>query len=573
MPSGAAFDPYEMFKRNAPLNTGFAELITSQSTNEYGATFNYYEPHSDLLSVAKTVLASSRMAELGSPSGINTSYTLQFQGPVLQCQYGIDSNATLLEPEDLAPWVYGTFDKQEYTKVELKYPTFRLSQWESGLYLVDSSHILDPISISPCPQTRNESYESSIDGHTSFARFQYANDSTLLSSYAFKFCTPAVANYNVNVSFINGIQRISYSTSDEQLLLAAKGNLEEFDYAPMNSIQEYVNLLALVDSLTTNLDLEGQIIKDIWFDLADLESPKLINTTKDGVHWEKFLSCTAKVRYEEPMTGSAILALSAFNKMRSNNSDLKQLKPDNFSITEDLLNEALANITISSLAMNKHFESVNGTSMRVFNVYQFENRLSFYLPYGLCLLFTLPVLVLGMLALHHNGVTAIDGGFVQLLMTTTGQTKIEDAVGRHKRQVLSLSSTLEKEHADRRKHFDDLKAAHAKDLAIVNENHVRQLVEINVKHKEEITRVKMWCAMNQPRPNELSRVLERQRRSALQAELRRMKEDAESRDLWNEARIQELKREKDEVEHRLAKLQRQWDDMVAWFPSHGNEEV
>jgi hypothetical protein len=94
-----------------------------------------------------------------------------------------------------------------------------------------------------------------------------------------------------------------------------------------------------------------------------------------------------------------------------------------------LLNEALANITISSLALNKHFESVNGTSTRVFNVYHFENRLSFYLPYGLCLLFTLPVLVLGLLALHHNGVTAIDGGFVQLLMTTTGQTKIEDAIG------------------------------------------------------------------------------------------------------------------------------------------------
>ena len=44
-----------------------------------------------------------------------------------------------------------------------------------------------------------------------------------------------------------------------------------------------------------------------------------------------------------------------------------------------------------------------------------------------------------------------------------------------------------------------------------------------------------------------------------------MKEEAESRDLWDEGRVQELKREKKEVENRLAKLQRQWDDIVAWF--------
>ncbi|CAN9398047.1 unnamed protein product [Alternaria alternata] len=136
---------------------------------------------------------------------------------------------------------------------------------------------------------------------------------------------------------------------------------------------------------------------------------------------------------------------------------------------------------------------------------------------------------------------------------------------RHEWQVLSLSSTLEKERADHKKHFDDLKAAHAKDIAIVNENHARQLMEINTKHKEDITRVKMWCEMNQLRPNELARILERQRRSALQAELWLMKEEAESRDLWDEGTVQELKREKKEVENRLAKLHRQWDDMVAWL--------
>jgi hypothetical protein len=59
------------------------------------------------------------------------------------------------------------------------------------------------------------------------------------------------------------------------------------------------------------------------------------------------------------------LALSAFNKIRFNNSDLAQLKPENFTVTEELLNEALVNITISSFALNKRSDLVNGTSTRV----------------------------------------------------------------------------------------------------------------------------------------------------------------------------------------------------------------
>jgi hypothetical protein len=123
------------------------------------------------------------------------------------------------------------------------------------------------------------------------------------------------------------------------------------------------------------------------------------------------------------------MTMSAFNKDRTSVDDLNRVDPQDFEITESLLNEGLANITISALSLNTHYEVVNGSSMRVFNVYHFTNRLSFYLPYGLSLLTVVPVIALGFLALHHNGVTAIDGGFVQLLMTTTGRTELEDAAG------------------------------------------------------------------------------------------------------------------------------------------------
>jgi hypothetical protein len=55
--------------------------------------------------------------------------------------------------------------------------------------------------------------------------------------------------------------------------------------------------------LTVNFNLEGQLLGDIWFDLSTPEHPKWITTTKDGVKFKSYLSCTAKVRYENPMFG------------------------------------------------------------------------------------------------------------------------------------------------------------------------------------------------------------------------------------------------------------------------------
>jgi hypothetical protein len=122
--------------------------------------------------------------------------------------------------------------------------------------------------------------------------------------------------------------------------------------------------------------------------------------------------------------------VSAFNKLRANNSDLADLNPEAFDISEALLNQALANITISALSLGTWYDNFHGSSTRVFNIYHFHNSLSFYLPYGFSLLLTFPVLVLGLRALQHNDVTAIDGGFAQLLMTTTGRTGLEDVAAR-----------------------------------------------------------------------------------------------------------------------------------------------
>jgi hypothetical protein len=135
------------------------------------------------------------------------------------------------------------------------------------------------------------------------------------------------------------------------------------------------------------------------------------------------------------------------------------------------------------------------------------------------------------------------------------------------RQRLRLRNILDEERAKHEKHVEDITAAHARDLAVANKNHMRQLAAAEAKHRDELTRVKLWCAMNQPRPNELSRVLERQRRSRLEAEVKKMKEEADMKTLWNETKMDELERENNELKHQLARIHRKWADMTAWFSS------
>ena len=73
---------------------------------------------------------------------------------------------------------------------------------------------------------------------------------------------------------------------------------------------------------------------------------------------------------------------------------------------------------------------VNGTETCGFNAYRFENKLVLILPYGLPLALAVPILAIGFVALYvqNHGVSAIVGGFLQLLMTTTGRTSLEAVV-------------------------------------------------------------------------------------------------------------------------------------------------
>jgi hypothetical protein len=72
----------------------------------------------------------------------------------------------------------------------------------------------------------------------------------------------------------------------------------------MNSVQEYVNLVSLVDSLSNNFDLEGRHFVELTFEMANLEIPQWLNlTSSNGTHTSHQV-CTARMTRDTGMQGT-----------------------------------------------------------------------------------------------------------------------------------------------------------------------------------------------------------------------------------------------------------------------------
>jgi hypothetical protein len=97
-----------------------------------------------------------------------------------------------------------------------------------------------------------------------------------------------------------------------------------------------------------------------------------------------------------------------------------------YNITPDHLNQALFNLT---LAIGYQIGYWNISTMisttQMVNKYTFAAPLNFYIPYGVLLILSIPILVLAMISLYRNGVPAKDGGFLQVLMTTRGNKDLD----------------------------------------------------------------------------------------------------------------------------------------------------
>lgn len=118
--------------------------------------------------------------------------------------------------------------------------------------------------------------------------------------------------------------------------------------------------------------------------------------------------------------------------------DQKNSPPISFTVTEQKLNDLLFNITLSAISTYQLWNTTTNVTINTAStIYRFSKPLNLFAPYGLTLVFSLPFIILGLWALNENGVSAIDGGFIQLLTTTAGSSTlrkeaVKSCLGGHK---------------------------------------------------------------------------------------------------------------------------------------------
>lgn len=99
-----------------------------------------------------------------------------------------------------------------------------------------------------------------------------------------------------------------------------------------------------------------------------------------------------------------------------------------FNVTQDLINDYLFNMTSSLMvAYGLWNTTANATINSTATVYSFSSPLSLVLPYFITLFVSMPFIVMGSLALFKNGVSAMDGSFMQIIATSTGSATLDRA--------------------------------------------------------------------------------------------------------------------------------------------------
>jgi hypothetical protein len=96
--------------------------------------------------------------------------------------------------------------------------------------------------------------------------------------------------------------------------------------------------------------------------------------------------------------------------------------------TEDLLNTLIYNITLSAFSLGTWKENVSVTTTLWHNAYRFSHKRNLVLPYSICLGIAIAFAVIAIWSLHQNGIPAADGGFLQVMMATRGDTQMERLV-------------------------------------------------------------------------------------------------------------------------------------------------
>ncbi|KAG9197012.1 hypothetical protein G6514_002538 [Epicoccum nigrum] len=250
---------------------------------------------------------------------------------------------------------------------------------------------------------------------------------TLLMPVMETVCHPRISRYSVTTMIRAGYQDVFHTVQKDESIPSFDAEFRFFNGSFQQWI-EFADALHVYDEFASNLNKSSQYNR--WFDLDYDKATKYGEpyVLKNGT---AINTCQIE-KYEQGRKSSEsdIWPLSVFERRLNRSIDEIRWDRSTTLFSPEIANELLINSTINMLSLNKHYGMVDGTVSRAYNVYRFRNRRAFFLPYGLSLGLSLPIIALGLTAFYmrNQSISAISGGFFQILMTTTGRGSLEDVI-------------------------------------------------------------------------------------------------------------------------------------------------
>ena len=368
-----------------------------------------------LRSIAQSILIDNHVFNLPKNPGENSTYKLQFRGPQLRCNSSQFDNSIPLKETDPRALSGDVF----------------VSKWlTDSLSLSVQQHNISDYSIS-----RNNQNITVYEAHVETTEQTCISKSVL---------------YDVNITFPRGVQKLEYYLSDEKHMRKKWYDASEFYPGRLTSSALSVTIPAdpqaarhwntkVLDALPVFnewaiLDALGILLDGVGKEestnhdssrCGPLTARDNKTTTKRCDDWRTFMSCVA-----DPPSTEAPLRGTVFQPARFDPASLigcydarKEL-----DITETLLNNVLTNITLSAISLGTWHEVIPVTVTRFQSTYSFANPLNLILPYSICFLVASIFAGIAIYSLCRNGTPAEDGGFLQIMTTTRGNTEMERLV-------------------------------------------------------------------------------------------------------------------------------------------------
>lgn len=382
--------------------------------------------------LARQVLSSGESIPMGSPCGVNCTYSQVFEGPYMQCAT-LSTNITWANVSAQNNDRFAAYD----------------GIWSAGIEVVGGNPLH--------PRTYNGTYSLATFNSTTYEPISIVSrdiatvKATAVVQQDNTTCIPGRALYTVNNTYENNKLNTTYTaqpidrlvnlalpTHDHVVLVpgivaplsAHLGTIPANWSAASTAIYRDTNIMTIHGALLSWLNGNYTGYLPTYETDAFILQNLTRGSEKDHLFWLEDTGDTQGGALFEIGVSTAGQIIDAsrlnvnFGQFYSNGNSSGPL----FKITPDVLNDYLFKVTTSAmLAYGRWNTTTNATVFETINVYTFSQPLNLVLPYFITLLISIPFVILGSFALISNGVPATDGGFVQFIATTTGSPALDNA--------------------------------------------------------------------------------------------------------------------------------------------------